>query len=335
LILVPGCASLAHRSRTPGPEATVVPGVPVRVFEDDRCGPGSLALVLSTRGDAVSDRDLEAMLPTAPRGGVLSVDLLLAARQCGFDAALIAGSDEAIRAEIDAGRPVILMLRLLDAPGAKRDVYHYVVADGSDPPRRLFRFQFGDGKARWASLEDLEGNWKATDRALLLVWPRADTDAVLGRAVSLEGMGRAGEAAALYRQVLAVRPDSVRGWVNLGNAEAGRGRREEAEKAYRRALQISPDDCDALNNLAWLLLEEGTRLEEAETLAAKAASQPGPDRPRAQDTLGRIQLARGRCADAAYTFGEALAAVEAIADPARADLRAGLEQAQIACDQRP
>jgi len=335
LILLPGCVSLAPRSRPPGPEARVIAGVPVRVFEDDRCGPGSLALVLNTHGDAVSDHDLEAMLPTAPRGGVLSVDLLLTARQCGFDAALVAGSDEAIRSEIDAGRPVILMLRLLDVPGARRDVYHYVVADGSDPPRRLFRFQFGDGKARWASLEDVESSWKATDHALLLVWPRADTDAALRRAVSLEGMGRAGEAAALYRQVLAVRPDSVRAWVNLGNAEAGRGSRDAAEKAYRRALEISPDDRDALNNLAWLLLEEGSRLEEAETLAANAASQPGPDRPRVQDTLGRIQLARGRCTEAARTFGKALAAGEAIADPTRADLRDGLDRARTACDQRP
>jgi Tfp pilus assembly protein PilF len=84
--------------------------------------------------------------------------------------------------------------------------------------------------------------------------------------------------------------------------------RDEAERAYRRALALSAEDRDALNNLAWLLLEEGRSLEEAETLAAKAAAQPGPDRPLALDTLGRVQLARGRCDEATSTFVEALAA---------------------------
>ena len=144
--------------------------------------------------------------------------------------------------------------------------------------------------------------------------------------MALEGEGRRREADALYRQVLFVRPESVRAWVNLGNVAADVGRRAESETAYRRALAIAPDDRDALNNLAWLLLTEGTRLEEAETLATKAASQPGADRPLALDTLGRIQLARGGCAEAAFTFREALAA-EALPGATRTGLREALRQA--------
>ena len=327
--------SLAPRSRSPGPEARVVPGVAPRVFEDDRCGPGSLSLVLNAHGDPVTARELEAALPAAPGGGVLSVDLLLAARRRAFDAALVTGGADTLRAELDEGRPAILMLRLLDAPGSRRDVYHYVVADGFDPGRSLFRFQFGDGKARWAALERLEKGWRGSGHALLLVRSRADTDAALRRGVELERAGRPGEAAALYRRVLAVRPGSVRAWVDLGNAEAGRGRREEAESAYRRALEIAPSDRDALNNLAWLLLEEGTRLAEAEDLAAKAARRPGPDRLPAQDTLARIQLARGRCAEAARTFDEALASVERLSEASLAGLREGRERARQACAPRP
>ncbi len=157
------------------------------------------------------------------------------------------------------------------------------------------------------------------------------TDAALRRAVTLESEGRIDEAAALYRQVLEVRPGSARAWVDLGNAEATRRRADEAERAYRRALEISPDDRDALNNLAWLLLEEGTRLEEAEALAAKAVSQPRPDRPLVLDTLGRIQLARGRCPEAARTFGEALAVAEGLPEPTLARLREGLARAREGC----
>ena len=334
LALLPACVSLPPRSRAPGPDARVVPGVPAGRFEDDRCGPGSLALVLGAHGDAVSGRELHAALPRSPGGGVLSVDLLLVARRRGFDAALVAGTGEALETEIGSGRPAILTLRLLDAPGTRRDVFHYVVADGADASRRLFRLHFGDGKVRWIRLESIEKGWKASGHALLLVWPRDDTDSTLRQAVALEGAGRVEEAVALYRRVLVVRPRSVRAWVDLGNAEAGRGRREDAEAAYRRALGVSPDDVDALNNLAWLLLEGGTRLEEAESLAARATGSPGASRPLARETLGRIQLARGRCAEAARTFDEALNAGDATPEPTLARLRDGRDRAQ-ACPRTP
>lgn len=266
---------------------------------------------------------------------MLSVDLVLAARQRGFDAALVTGSAPLIRGEIAEGRPAILMLRLLDLPGARRDVYHYVVVDGFDPGRGLFRFQYGDGKLRWATLAGLERSWRPAGHALLLVRARADTDAALRRAVALEMAARAEEAVALYREVLAVRPASVRAWVNLGNAEARLGRRAEAERAYRLALELSTDERDALNNLAWLLLAEGVRLEEAEDLAARAARQPGADRPLAQDTLGRIQLARGRCAEAARTFQEALAGPDGVIASTEAALRDGLDRARSDCIPTP
>jgi tetratricopeptide (TPR) repeat protein len=331
LVVFQGCVSLAPRPREPSPDARVVPGVTVRRFEDDRCGPGSLAIVLSAHGEGLSEEALAGALPDAAGRGVLSVDLLLAARERGFDAALLAGTGESLRSEIEAGRPVVLMLRLLDVPGRRRDVYHYVVVDGVDPRRRLFRFQFGDGQARWAPLSSVEKGWRAARRALLVVWPREDVDEALRRALALESEGRVDEAAALYGQVLEVRPGSVRAWVNLGNADATRRRVGEAETAYRRALEISPDDPGALNNLAWLLLEEGARLDEAEALAARAVSGSGTDRPLVQDTLGRVQLARGRCPEAARTFGEALDEAEAVPEPMRARLREGLARALDDC----
>jgi Flp pilus assembly protein TadD len=118
--------------------------------------------------------------------------------------------------------------------------------------------------------------------------------------------------------------------VDLGNAEASGGRNEDAENAYRQALRISPDEPDALNNLAWLLLQQGGRLEEAEALAIRAAGQPGPDQPSAQDTLGRIQLARGRCQEAARTFEEGLATAE-VGELTRSELREGLDRALRGC----
>jgi tetratricopeptide (TPR) repeat protein len=300
-----GCVTFAPGSRVPGPEASVLDHVPVRAFDGDRCGPGSLSVVLNSLGDAISEEELAARLPRTADGGVLSVDLLLGARQRGFAASLVVGDEVLVRKEIEQGRPVILMLRMVNAPG-RRDVFHYVVVDGRDPGRGLFRIQFGDGKVRWTGLERLEGPWKGGGHAMLTV-SAPPARVRIRAAVELERAGRLDEAAALYSEVLEASPESLLPWVNLGNVESGRGRPREAELAYRRALSISPDDPDTLNNLAWLLLQEGSRLEEAEALARHAAQRPGPDRALVLDTLARIQGARGRCVEADATYAEVLA----------------------------
>jgi tetratricopeptide (TPR) repeat protein len=308
----------------------VVSTGPARTFPEDRCGPGSLSLLLNVLGDPVTTAELDRELPKS-RQGVLSVDLLLAARRHGFEAALQAGDAEAIRREIESGRCALLMLRLLDAPGAGKDIYHYVVVDGFDPEGGLFRFQFGDGRTRWAPLRDVEHARKGAGHAALRVWPRdPSVVADLRKGMELESEGRSNEAATLYRRILADHPDALRAWVNLGNAEAAQGQAPEAEAAYRTALKLNPSDQGALNNLAWLLLEEGTRLDEAQTLAEAATRTPGPDKPQAQDTLGRIQLARGRCMDAATTFRQTLAEEELPAE-VRANVLEGLGRALQAC----
>jgi Flp pilus assembly protein TadD len=309
----------------------VLDQVPIRAFEADRCGPGSLSLVLNSYGDMVSEAQLGADLPKAPGGGVLSVDLLLAARQRGFEASLVPGDGETIQREIAQKHPSILMLKLLDVPGERKDIYHYVVVDGFDPGRGLFRVQFGDGKVRWTSLTRLERAWRGTSHALLLVRPGRELGLELERAVELERTERWRQAATLYRDIIAAWPNAARAWVNLGNVEARLDRPQESERAYRRALVLAPGFADALNNLAWLLLSGGSRLEEAEELALEATRETGPDQPVALDTLGRVQLARGRCADAEKTFSSALVGGVPARGEGRADLLEGLGRAHWAC----
>jgi cytochrome c-type biogenesis protein CcmH/NrfG len=235
---------------------------------------------------------------------------------------LSSGDEETIRDEIADGRPVILLLRLLDAPGRGKDIYHYVVVDGVDPRRDLLRFQFGDGTVRWTTLDPLEKAWRGAGNALLTVRRREDR-AALQEGVELERAGRLEEAAGRYRLTLDEDPGSVRAWVNLGNVRSRQGRVGEAEDAYRRALELAPDDTDAQNNLAWLLLESGADLGEAESLARRAAARPGPDRPLALDTLARVLGAAGRCGEAEATFSEALSLTDL-----SPELRSGLESAQ-------
>jgi tetratricopeptide (TPR) repeat protein len=310
-----------------------VPTGPPRTFAEDRCGAGSLAALLNVLGDPATEQQLEEELPKV-KGGVLSLDLVLAARRRGFEAGLLPGDATLLREEIEAGRAAILILRLLDAPGRGRDVYHYVIVDGFDPGRLLFRFQFGDGRARWARLPDLEGSWKPAGYALVRVRPAPPSLAEeLRRGVEMERQGRLAEAVDLYLGLRRTHPDSVRLLVNLGNAEAARGRRPEAEAAYRAALRLAPEDRDALNNLAWLLRDDAIRLEEAEALAARAAERPGLEQAETLDTLGRIQIARGRCREATATFTRALGPEPGPPGSLGATLLEGLGQAHRACGQ--
>jgi len=308
--------------------ALALDGVPVREFGQETCGAGSLSAVFTYHGDPVSVEDLDARLPRADGGGVLSIDLLIAARERGYDARWVPGNEHRIEEEIVAARPVILMLRVLDAPG-DRDYHHYVVVDGFDPQRRLLRFHFGDGTTRWSPFgRALRRAWRGTDRALLVIRPEAG--ALLRRAAALEAANRLSEAENELRAVLRSKPGATRAWTNLANVLRLQGRAMEAENAYRRALETDPYDAAALNNLAWSLYERGA-LAEAESLALRAVSDDVDDRDLVLDTLGRILLAEGRCAAAAATFRRGLDWTPAERSPARATLLHGLARAHVAC----
>ncbi|MFP5286161.1 MAG: tetratricopeptide repeat protein [Thermoanaerobaculia bacterium] len=316
-----GCAAyqLKRPSLEPGLEAHVLTGVPVRSFGIQSCGAGSLSAVLSYHGQPVTLEELDAVLPKGRNEGVLTLDLVLEARRRGYDARMVEGSRELVERELLQGRPVILMLQVLNAPGLRRDLFHYIVADGIEPSKGLVRVQLGDAEQRWTTFERLDRPWQATKRTTLLIAPGgAGTQTAAARnalrySVALEEAGRAAEAVPLYRALLEKDPGSALLWTNLGNAEAGRGEAALAEAAYRRALEIDPASADALNNLAWLLLEQPDRLAEAEELARRAVAAGGPDPYLALDTLGRVLRARGRCREAAEVFSQALAAAPASA----------------------
>ena len=298
----------------------------------ESCGAGSLATVLEHYGDSTTMEQWDATLPKT-RGGVMTVDLLLAARQKGFDAQMVTGTPELIAEELRAGRPVILMLQVVDTIGHKFDFFHYIVADGIDPQRGTIRTQWGDRAGRWVSIEKLEKPWSGGGHAAILIRPRdreSDVRDALRAAIALEEEGKFAEAAAKYREVLAAHPDSVVALTDLGNAEVQLGDRAAAEEAFRKALALDPNSRDALNNLAWLLYQQ-KRLDEAESFARRAVAQQGPDAYLVLDTLARVLAARGACDEAVRTFRQAIDAVPSAQAQARADLENGLAAARRTC----
>jgi Flp pilus assembly protein TadD len=320
-LLLSSCVYWTPMSRRASTTATVLPDVPMQKWGIESCGAGSLSTVLQHYGDPTTMNEWQASLPKT-RGGVMSIDLVLAARSKGFDAELVTGDAALVEAEVRAGRPVILMLQVVQYPGKSLDFFHYIVVDGFDPGTNLFRTQFGDGKARWAPMKRLASAWKKTKYATIIIRPRDPNADALRAAVRLEEEGKYALAAHAYRELLQRDPNSVLAWTNLGNAEMQAGRRPAAEEAFRKALELQPDAADTLNNLAWLLYEE-KRIDEAEPLARKAVVTQAPDPWLRLDTLARILAARGACDEAARTFRAAIDSVPA----ERKDERTSLEQA--------
>jgi hypothetical protein len=320
-LLLSSCVYWTPRSHAPTASAGVVADVPLQKWDIMSCGAGALSSVLQSHGDPTTMDEWQESLPKT-RGGVMSIDLVLAARQKGFDAKLETGNAALIASEVRSGRPVILMLQVVQAPGRSYDFFHYIVVDGYDPQRQLFRTQFGDGRARWTTMSRLEPAWKKTRYATVVIRPADPNAEALRTAVRLEEEGRYALAAHEYREILQRDLTSVLAWTNLGNAEMRLGRGPAAEEAFRRALALDPEAADALNNLAWLLYEQ-QRIAEAEPLARRAVALTAPDPWMRLDTLARILSARGACEEAAMTFREAIGSLPA----SRMSERQSLEKA--------
>ncbi len=313
-LLSVSCITLAPRSRRPSSSAIVIQDVPQLTWGIESCGAGSLATVLQHYGEPTTMQTWDATLPKM-RGGVLTIDMLLAARGKGFDATLVTGDRALIENELRSGHPVILMLRVIDTFGRQFDFFHYIVVDGLDADRGLIRTQFGDAKARWTTFDRLEKAWSGGGHAAILIHPGDPATPFIRAAVALEERGDVAGAAAEYRKLLAQHPGSALAWTNLGNVEMKLGHREESEDAFRHALKLDAGSRDALNNLAWLLLEE-KRLPEAETLARAAVAQKGPDTWVVLDTLARVLAAKGDCGEAAKTMEEARTTMPPQTEPA-------------------
>jgi len=155
--------------------------------------------------------------------------------------------------------------------------------------------------------------------------------------------GRSEEARKAVKKALRQDPDSVRGWIVLGELEAERGHARAALDAWlrvpeidrRAGPQVYPQieaTYAALERTrdfeGWLrgLLaarpdDHGARLALARTLAARGDDEPalaelagllerGPDDLEARATLGRILLAEARDAEAAKAHRELIEALE-------------------------
>lgn len=92
--------------------------------------------------------------------------------------------------------------------------------------------------------------------------------------------------------------------INRGNVHAARSDWREAEKSYRLALRREPENAEAMNNLAWALLQAGETAEALEWAQKGVAARSRE--PAFLDTLAEIQIARHDYAAARLSLQQAL-----------------------------
>ena len=116
--------------------------------------------------------------------------------------------------------------------------------------------------------------------------------------IALTQAQKTDEAAAAYRETLALNPDNAQACINLGNLLLKTQALEDAEALYRKAVKLKPDDARALANLG-LLLVTRRNYDEAEQVLRRCLTI-NPALSKAAETLGMVlvQTRRWRSAEA-------------------------------------
>jgi len=98
-------------------------------------------------------------------------------------------------------------------------------------------------------------------------------------------------ARAHFDKAMEADPPVPEAFLHVGTLLAREGKLKEARPYFDRCIQLAPDNDAALNNLAYILAEMGTDLDQALTYAQRAVAKK-PDSADYADTLGYVYLKR-------------------------------------------
>lgn len=241
------------------------------------------------------------------------------------------GTMATLRQHIRTGVPVVV---LLQRSALNPDTRAYWVITGFDDTNRVVLGLKPDSPAQTMPYDEFERAWRV-NRNLMTTAVPPDFDKralepreLYERARYFEAAGSYEKAAADYEAAADAGFGQTALYVRLGNTQRNRGLAREAEAAYRRAIAADPHNAQAYNNLAYLLAESGTRLDEAVHLARQALVLE-PANPLVLDTLGFSLYQQGSYRDAADVLERARARGRWLPPSAQADIGIHLIRAHI------
>lgn len=289
-LLLSSCASHVSfpKSALHSPEKQLV--VPFIAQEDAFCGPSALAMVIDAQQQktvSVSELAREMLLPA--RGGSLQAELKASTRRQGYLAYEISPSLPALLREVDAGRPVIVLVNLAFNWYPR---WHYAVVTGYDLSQQEIIVHSGSEANQHWSFTQFENLWQRSGRWGLIVLPpaqlppdSADETRYLQAVVDLDRTSGALTAIPAYRAALQRWPDNLTALIGLGVAAYQQHDLVLARQWFQQATNAHPDSAVAANDLAQTLLDSHEPVE-AFGWAQKAVLLGGG--PSAQDTLQQV-----------------------------------------------
>lgn len=109
------------------------------------------------------------------------------------------------------------------------------------------------------------------------------------------------QAIQYYEKAASITPGMEQLQLRLGDLYFKNGNRSKAIARYRQAIALSPRSVDAYNQLAWILSEKNSQLDEALSFALKGSGL-APEHVNMTDTLGWIYYRKGMYEKALNTY---------------------------------
>lgn len=197
------------------PAEVVLPWTPVRALLPDYCGPAALTNVLRHWGHPADQATIGRAVFDNRRRGTLAGDLILAARQAGFEATSRRGSRNELRRWLAAGFPVIV---LQDLSARDRRGHFRIVVGYSDAKRKFLVCDCTESSLCSLDYEQFDDLWFHFDNWCLLVAPPEKATGSFP-----------------------TNPDGAVLHLDLAHAYLRRGDREAAVRHLREVVRLAPE----------------------------------------------------------------------------------------------
>ncbi|MFT4256701.1 MAG: PA2778 family cysteine peptidase [Pseudoxanthomonas sp.] len=245
--------------------------VPFHPQTDYQCGPAALATVLGASGVEAVPETLASQVYLPGRRGSLQVELFGATRRAGRIPYPLTKTPEALFAELQAGRPVLVLQNLLTRSVPK---WHYAVVVGADTQRNRVRLNSGDKRGVEISAPKFMRTWDWGGRwAMVALRPgelpaEAEAASYLTAVADFEAVAGAAAATPAYEAAQRRWPDEPRVFLALGNQAYAVGDKHKAASLFRDGLTHAPGDPVLSNNYASAMGELGCRQQALSALDA-------------------------------------------------------------------
>jgi tetratricopeptide (TPR) repeat protein len=217
------------------------------------------------------------------------------------------GTIPALDERLQAGLPVIAMLQ--DDP-EKMASRRYVLVFGINRRSETLLLYTGRDRAEVYDYAAFKKAWRPIRNWMAFICPAEhqgwsmNVQEHLARARFHETRGRWPEALTDYEDAEKLDPRNASVTLARANALYRKGDADEALLLYKKVQANNDGSARAANNLAFVLVETGGDLNEAERLARRAITME-PANPVFMDTMGYIFLQTGRPAEAASLLARA------------------------------